>query len=206
MKTIGLTFSNGRNLGNISAFLSKYGKVRIIMPDEDRENIDMLVLYGEGDIPSDIYSTTIGGIPYNTHIDPILCLFYKDMLNIYDKKHIPIIGIQTGALYLAAYFKCKIGYSTLQHTKRLFKVSSPITEYTELYTAIPDKQYISKITEKFHSLVYSDDMIIGFKGSYCGGVLWNPLEVTENILSNLIKYYLQDNNRGFKFSSIKVTA
>lgn len=96
---------------NYLEFMRQFGIPRIIMPDEEFVEVDLLVLPGG----MDINPTSYGEVPaFKTgHTDVFKQFFFDKRLKNYVDNGTPIFGICLGAQQLAAYFNCKL----TQHLK-----------------------------------------------------------------------------------------
>lgn len=113
MKRIGIpgytsdtSFGVGKTYLN---FASQFGVPRIIMPDEELADVDMLLLTGGLDVNPPSY----GQVPsfYTSHTDVFKQYFFDRKLDLYIQSGMPILGICLGAQQL----NVKFGGTLTQH-------------------------------------------------------------------------------------------
>lgn len=92
-------------------FARQFGIPRIIMPDEEFVEVDMLILPGGLDLNPSTYGEVPGFKTSNT--DVFKQFFFDKRLETYVNSETPIFGICLGFQQLAAYFGCKL----TQHLK-----------------------------------------------------------------------------------------
>ena len=108
MKTIGIVgykSDDGAIFGagsNYLDFISRFGKPYIIFPDEERADIDLLILPGGPDIAPQSF----GAVPTvkTGNQDVFKQFFYEKRLSLYIDANIPVFGICLGFQMLATYF------------------------------------------------------------------------------------------------------
>ena len=94
-------------------FASKYGVPRLIMPEEEFVDVDLLLLTGGADMNPDSF----GAVPgfRTSHTDVFKQFFYDRRLDSYIDNNIPIIGICLGMQQLAAKFGSRITQDLKYH-------------------------------------------------------------------------------------------
>ena len=118
MKTIGiLGWKTGENSFGCTIhyldFISQFGTPRIIMPQDDVVDVDLLVLPGG----ADVNPFANGQVPgfYTSNTDVHKQYFMDAMLEQYIEKKIPILGICLGMQQLAVHFGCKLSQNFFYH-------------------------------------------------------------------------------------------
>lgn len=140
-KTIGiLGWKTGDNSFGCSIhyldFISQFGTPRIIMPQDDLVNVDLLVLPGGADVNPFSFGEAPGFYTSNTDVHKQY--FFDAMLQQYINKRIPILGICLGMQQLAAHFGCTITQNFFKHeqSKQRWETAHNLTAFNKKGTHI----------------------------------------------------------------------
>lgn len=87
-------------------FISEFGTPRIIFPQEDLVNVDLLYLPGGMDLSPSSYGEFPG--MYTSNQDVFKQHFYDTKLKLYVENQTPIFGVCLGFQMLASYFGSKL--------------------------------------------------------------------------------------------------
>lgn len=94
-------------------FISTFGNPRILMPWEDKAEIDLLYLPGGLDLAPSAYGATPSYATSNTNV--MLQNFYDKKLKLYVEAKTPIFGVCLGFQMLCAYFGCELTQNLKWH-------------------------------------------------------------------------------------------
>jgi gamma-glutamyl-gamma-aminobutyrate hydrolase PuuD len=133
-------------------FISKFGYPRIIMPWEEDTEIDALYLPGGLDLSPSSY----GAIPrYNTsNQDVFKEFFFKQRLENYVQKQIPIIGICLGMQQLGVYFGSKLTQDLIFHAQS----DSRWATAHDLFPADRINRKVGKVNSHHHQGILLKDL------------------------------------------------
>lgn len=192
--------------GNYIEFANKYGDVRIIMPWEEKVEVDLLILPGGMDIRTDT-----GGIPsyQNTNTDVFKQFFYDNRLGSYIN-NTPILGICLGMQQLAVYFDSVLTQHIPFHAQssNRWQTAHTITFTDNVHQ--PEKEKM-KVNSHHHQCITFDNLndsleMIAFNEDYHGmiveafrhkelpiyGLQYHPEELYDSLSDNIINNILAD--------------
>lgn len=213
-------------------FLSKFGDVRILMPQEEFVKVDLLFLPGGADLTPSTYGE-IPGYRTQNH-DVFKEFFYHNRLDAYINRGVPVFGVCLGYQMLAAKFGSKLTQDFIFHaqsdkrTDEAHKVYLRLNEY-----GLPDEKFKKGIFEvnSFHHqgvtlenlgedlipLAFAENedayltghnvIVEAFKHRTLkiSGVQWHPENIYDGYSRHLINELLKDENSSQEAASKKTT-
>ena len=124
-------------------FISNFGNPRIILPWEEKVDVDMILLPGGLDVNPANYGEVPGF--YTSNTDVYKDFFMNNRLKAYIDSKTPIFGICLGLQQLAVYFGSKLTQNLMYHPQS----SSRWATAHEVYSGIDTPYTVKKHTKEF---------------------------------------------------------
>lgn len=178
-------------------YFNKFGNVRIIMPWEDKVDVDLLVLPGGADINPGHYREQPG---YNTGSSDVFNEhFYLYKLPLYVEAKTPIFGICLGLQELGVFFGSKLTQDLPFHSQSparwsaahsVFKVGETNKKKAQLQVNSHHHQGIEaqNLSDQLVPLYYGEGLVEAFKHKDLPivAVQWHPEELYDEVSHQFI--------------------
>lgn len=171
-------------------FISKFGKPKILFPEDDDEEIDLLYLPGGPDVNPSCYGQTPGF--YTSNQDVFRQYFFDNNLKKYIEKGVPVFGICLGMQMLNIFFKGTLTQDLKYHAQskdrwqsghKVYVPNMSKKQFFEVNSHHHQGVLFSDLSQELNPLLYSDNeedanngIVEAFqhKNLKIAGVQWHP--------------------------------